>query len=229
MTISKLNASRSVLLLGPIWFCVVIIFAGAFTPGYSHGFQAVSELAAPNAPYAWLVRFGGFVPLGLAFVLFAFLARQNLVPGAFRNTVFFLFAITGLAICAAGIFPTDVHGRRNTFSGMAHAIAGIILLASICATPLLIALTGIWRTRSAAFKIYSIISACILITLFALLPNGISPALIQFQKIILGNLFTVWYKYQGLDQRVLLLVYFLWLFIFVRFFMLETLAENYDH
>ena len=187
----------------------------------------MSELAAPNAPYAWLVRFGGFVPLGLVFVLFAFAAQRITSSKTFQTVVFILFALTGLAIIAAGIFPTDIHGKRDSFSGMAHAIAGIILLVLMCITPLAVAFIGSSRPRLKSFKIYSIISGLILTTLFVLLPNGISPALIQLQQTILGDFFSVWYKYQGIVQRVLLLVYFIWLFIFVRFFLTEASDQIY--
>jgi hypothetical protein len=214
--------SKSVILLTSLWFCVVILFAGAFTSGYSHSFQAVSELAAPGTPYAGLVRFGGFVPLGLAFVMFAFAMRQMPASRTFQIAIFILFALTGLAIIAAGIFPTDIHGRRNSFSGMAHAVAGLALLTLLCATPLLVAVSPVSQPGRRGFRIYSLFSGLLLTMLFVLLPNGISPALIQLQKILLGDLFTIWYKYQGIDQRALLLVYFVWLFVFVQFFMRKS-------
>ena len=207
---------KPAMVLAPLWYCAVVLFAGAFTPGYSHSFQALSELAAPNAPYASLVRFGGFIPLGLVFVLFAFAVRRTPGSRAFRTAALILFVLTGLAIITAGIFPTDIHGRRNTFSGMTHAIDGIILLVLISATPLIVAFTTASQPHKYGFKIYSIASGIVLIILFVLLPNGVSPALIRLQQIILGDLFSVWYKYQGLDQRALLFAYFIWLFFFVR-------------
>lgn len=215
------------MLLIPLWFCAVILFAGAFTPNYSHSFQAISELAAPNAPYAWLVRFGGFIPLGLAFVLFALLYWRSASSKNPQKVICILFALTGLAIIAAGIFPTDVHGRRNSFAGMAHAIAGLILLVLISITPLIVAFTFDLRSHLRRFKIFSLASSFVLIALFALLPNGISPAWIQFQKVVLGAFFTVWYQYQGLDQRALFLIYFLWLITFISLGIIES-RESFD-
>ena len=213
-TVFKLKNARKVIIYGVLWFCGVILFAGIFTPGYSHSRQAISELAAPGAPYAGLVQFGGFIPLGLAFIWAAVTMGRSQNPGTFRNAFFVLFILTGLAIIAAGIFPTDVHGRRTSFSGMTHAIAGLFLLALICLTPLMAALMK--SVFSRGFRIYSLVSGLTLLALFFLLPNGISPALIQLQKMILGNGFDIWYKYQGIDQRMLFLVYFMWLGIFVR-------------
>ena len=210
----KLKTARKVIILGVLWFCALILFAGMFTPGYSHTRQAISELAAPGAPYAGLVRFGGFIPLGLAFVWAAFALLRSQNPGTFRVVFFVLFSLTGLAISLAGIFPTDIHGRRNSFSGMTHAMAGLLLLALICLTPLTAAMMR--RAFSRGFRIFSLASGLTLLALFFLLPNGISPALIQLQKIMLGSMFDGWYKYQGIDQRVLFLVYFVWLGSFVQ-------------
>jgi hypothetical membrane protein len=222
MTIINFRIARFALLLGPLWFGAVILFAGAYTPGYSHSFQAISELAAPGTPYAWLVRFGGFIPLGLAFVFFALAAWSSPGTKNRQKLICILFILTGLAIIAAGIFPTDVHGRRSSFSGMAHAIAGLILLMLISITPLVVAFSVSWRSRWCGFKLFSMASGLVLIALFALLPNGISPAWIQLQKVVLGSWFTLWYQYQGLDQRALFLVYFLWLFTFVSLGVIES-------
>jgi hypothetical protein len=213
------------MLVGLLSFGVVILLAGVLTPGYSHSFQAISELAAPGTPYAGLVRFGGFISLGLEFAFFALAAWQSPDAKNPHKVICVLLILTGLAIIAAGIFPTDVHGRRNSFSGMAHAIAGLILLVLASITPLVMAFTVSWRSRWRGFKLFSIVCSFVLIALFALLPNGISPAWIQFQKVILGAWFTVWYQYQGLDQRALFLVYFLWLFTFVSLGTIESREE----
>jgi hypothetical protein len=218
MTIEKMKIASIAMLLGMLWFCVIILLAGIYTPGYSHSFQAISELAAPGTPYAGLVRFGGFIPLGLVFIFFAVTAWRSPTAKNTQKLLFILFALTGLAILAAGLFPTDLHGRRNSISGMAHAIAGLILLVSVSVTPLVAAFV---IRRSHEFKAFSLFSSCVLLSLFVLLPNGISPAWIQLQKLILGDCFTVWYRYQGLDQRALFLVYFLWLFTFVSVWMFK--------
>ena len=195
------------------WFCMVILLAGVFTPGYSHLHQAISELAAPGAPLAFFVQYGGFVPLGLMFILFAISFLK--IPGEknLQNSAFVLFTLTGLALIVAGIFPTEQFGRRNTLPGMLHAIAGIILIVLVCLTPIILAITA--KTRP-VFRLYSLLTGLLLILLFIFLPNGISPTLIKLHKIVLGDFFDAWYAVHGLQQRALFLLYFIWLTLFVR-------------
>lgn len=203
------------MLLAPLWFVALIIVAGFFTPGYSHLHQAISELAAPGAPWALLVRFGGFVPLGGAFLVFASRFKRLSDVGAFRFAAVMLFALTGLALIVAGIFPTDEFGRRNTPAGMIHAVAGLFLISVIVVTPWMAAL----RLRGqAALRLYSLFTGLALLALFILLPNGISLPLIRFQKSVLGGIFEVWYEFHGVCQRLLFLVYFVWLAVFVQLY-----------
>lgn len=201
----NLHSSRRFILLAPPWFALVIVLAGAFTPGYSHFGQAISELAAPGAPLALFVQYAGFVPLAFAILLFTWEMRRHhpdthLVTG--------LFFITGLALLVAGIFPTDEFGRRITLSGKIHAIAGITLILSACLTPLAVALVG---KRGRGLRLYSLITGLALALLFVFLPNGVSPALIQLHKTVLAGFFDFWYTNHGLCQRLIFGVYFLWL------------------
>ncbi|MDX9991557.1 MAG: DUF998 domain-containing protein [Anaerolineales bacterium] len=200
---------RRAMLVAPLGFGLVILLSGLFTPGYSHLHQAISELAAPMAPLALFVQYVGFVPLAVVFLFFALdLART----GQENRLVIGLFAISGLALFLAGIFPTDEFGRRISLSGKLHAIAGIILILSICLTPLAVALIG---RRARSLRLYSVITGLILVLLFVFLPNGVSPALIHIHKTVLGGFFDFWYANHGLCQRLLFVVYFIWLEIYV--------------
>jgi hypothetical membrane protein len=202
------NVNRAVM-LGPLVFAGIILLAGAFTPGYSHLHQAISELAAPGAPLALFVQYAGFVPLAIAVLLFAWDMRRHhpdtrLVTG--------LFFVTGLALLTAGIFSTDEFGRRITLSGKIHAIAGIILILSACLTPLAVAIAG---KRRRGLRLYSLITGLMLVLLFVFLPNGVSPALIQLHKTVLAGFFDFWYANHGLCQRLIFGVYFVWLETYV--------------
>jgi len=188
--------------------------AGYLTPGYSHLHQALSELGAPNAPYAWLVRWLGFVPLGITFLIFAFQSRRIFV----NQLPSWLFILTGMAIISAGIFPTDPHGRRDTLSGIIHAIAGISLLILLSVTPLLLTFPRLYRNQPQAWLlVFSFLMGMVVLIFFVMLPNGISPQLIAFHQKILGAYFEIWYPLHGLHQRLLLMVYFIWLFVFSYF------------
>ena len=200
--------------LGALLFCIVIILAGYFNSGYSHLHQAISELGASDSPLAWMVRWLGFLPLGASFILFASQSRQ-----AFSNRLpHWLFVLTGIAILLAGIFPTDPHGRRDTFSGMNHAIAGLVLLSLLSITPLLLAIPCLYRLPPKPWVlVFSFLMGASILLFFIMLPNGISPQLIAFHQKILGDYFEVWYPMHGLHQRLLLFLYFIWLFVFSYF------------
>jgi hypothetical membrane protein len=196
-----------------ILFCTIIFFAGFLTPGYSHIRQAISELGAPNAPYDWVVRWLGFVPLGMSFILYAFQSRRLFS----NNLPFYLFLFIGIAIILAGVFPTDPKGRRDTVSGMIHAIAGITLLVFLSITPLVMTFRRLFRTPPQGWLVtFSFIMGILVTIFFVMLPNGISPQLVSFHQKILGDYFDVWYPLHGLHQRLLLFLYFIWLFVFSR-------------
>ena len=210
----KIIKLKPAVLYGVILFCCVILITGYLTPGYSQLHHALSELGAPNAPYARLVRWFGFIPLGVSFLIYADQSRRlfsNKLPIA-------LFLLTGLAIIAVGIFPTDPHGRRDTISGIIHAIAGIFLLSVLSLTPLVLTFPGQYKTPPRSWLlVFSFVMGILVSVFFIMLPNGISPQLIEFHKKVLGDYFVIWYPLHGLHQRLLLGIYFVWLLISSRF------------
>ena len=212
--LNKLINSKLTVVWVMIQFCFVIILVGYLNPGYSHIHQAISELGAPNANYAWITRWFGFIPLGIGFILFAFK-----VQGQFTGRLpFILFLITGVAIVAAGVFPTDPNGRRDTFSGMAHAVAGIILLFMLSLTPLTLSIPTLYRhPPQRGLLVFSLVMGILVLAFFIMLPNGMSPQLVGFHERILGDYFEIWYPMHGLHQRLLLGIYFIWLLVFVRY------------
>lgn len=195
----------------PLWFGLVVFVAGAFTPGYSQATQTMSELAAPGAPLGWLVRFGGFLPVGIILLVLALAIYRLPLPA--RTGEALLLALAGAAIIMAGIFPTDFKGRRDSLDGLLHAIAGMMLLATACLAPLVSALRA---AGSRGFRIFSFLTGISLTTLFVLTPNGISPGLVALHRQLLGNFFATWYKYYGIHQRAFMLIFFIWLVVFVQ-------------
>ncbi len=204
---------KPVIWYGVALFVLVMSIAGTVTPGYSHLHQALSELGAHDAPLDWLVRWIGFVPLGAGFTLYAFQSRKLFS----HDLPFYLFLFTGLAIIIAGVFPTDPRGRRDTLSGMMHALAGIALLCLLSLTPLVMSFKWLYRNSpQSGLLIFSFVMGLIVTAFFIMLPNGISPQLVEFHRKILGQYFETWYPLHGLHQRLLLALYFLWLFVFSR-------------
>ena len=207
------NTIKPAVWYGAALFVLIVLVAGFATPGYSHLHQALSELGAQDAPLDWLVRWAGFIPLGISFVLYAFQSHR-----LFSNSLpFHLFLLTGLAIIVAGVFPTDPHGRRDTLAGMVHALAGITLLCLLSLTPLVMSFKRLYRNPpQSRLLIFSFVMGLIVTSFFVMLPNGISPQLVEFHRRILGAYFETWYPLHGLHQRLLLALYFLWLIVHSR-------------
>ena len=207
------NTIKPAVWYGAALFVLIVLVAGFATPGYSHLHQALSELGAQDAPLDWLVRWAGFIPLGISFVLYAFQSHR-----LFSNSLpFHLFLLTGLAVIIAGVFPTDPHGRRDTLAGMVHALAGITLLCLLSLTPLVMSFKRLYRNPpQIRLLIFSFVMGLIVTSFFVMLPNGISPQLVEFHRRILGAYFETWYPLHGLHQRLLLALYFLWLIVHSR-------------
>ena len=128
-----------------------------------------------------------------------------------------LLGLTGMALIAAGLFPTDPGGRRDTWNGMLHAVAGLALLFFTCVTPIAVgALPTQGKFPLAWFRVYSFVTGAALAALLLLTPNGLLPGLIEFHRKLLGELFSVWYKYYGVHQRLFMLLYFAWLGVLVQ-------------
>ena len=185
--------------------------AGYLTPGYSHVHQSISELAARNAPYSWLIRWMGFVPLGLSFVLFA---RQS--GDLFSNSIpSVVFHLTGIVIIIAGIFPTDPHNRQETISGKVHAIAIISLLFLLSISPFLFSISALYRSPPDRwFLVFSFLMGILILGFFTALPNGSLPQLVVFHRKIFGGFIEIWYHIQGLHQRLILSMFGIWWFVF---------------
>jgi Protein of unknown function (DUF998) len=114
---------------------ILVVVAGAFTPGYNHIAQLISELGASGSRYGWPVRFAGFLPAGLLLLTFCFFAYRLLQKA--RGTT---FGLIGLAIYAVGYlvaaaFPCDLGCRPNapSASQMIHNAGGLVgyLLAPV--------------------------------------------------------------------------------------------------
>jgi len=102
---TKYTAHRSqagrVLLFSSIGSIVVVFFlvalAGAYTPGYNHTSQYISELGAFGAQHELWVRYFGFVPAGVLLLLFCGMAFAVL-----NRSVALVLGLLGLALFASG-------------------------------------------------------------------------------------------------------------------------------
>lgn len=194
--------------IGGFLFIAAVLLAGHLTRGYSHFHQSISELGAFNAPYAWILRWGGFLPLGLSFVFFA-LQTKELFSSAIPSTLFLLIA---LAVSAAGIFRTDPHNRRDTLSGKVHAISVIMLLSLLGVAPFVFSLPALYRIRPPDWFLgFSFLMGAALLGLLVVLPKGGSQITRTSHRKAPGE---VWRSLHGLHQRLLLSLHSVWWLVF---------------
>ncbi|HAV77171.1 MAG TPA: hypothetical protein DCX53_07445 [Anaerolineae bacterium] len=203
----------SAIIIGGCLFLAIILISGRLTPGYSHTQQSISELGMFGTVYGRLVRWVGFVPLGLSFMAFAFQSGglfTNLVPSI-------LFFFIGLAILFAGIFPTDPENRRDTIRGKIHASAVIALLLLLSASPFMFSISAIYKNPpSEKFLVFSFLMGLLLLTFLILSSNGNSVRLgVLFQKAPTESEIN-WQPLLGLQQRLLLFLHFIWWFVFFQ-------------
>jgi hypothetical protein len=107
---------------------LMVVVAGAFTPGYSHLSQFISELGARGSPHEWVVRLAGFLPSGLLLLAFCRFAYAAL-PRSAGTTL----GLIGLALYAAGYlvaaaYPCDLGCRpdKPSASQLIHNAAGLL-------------------------------------------------------------------------------------------------------
>jgi Protein of unknown function (DUF998) len=164
---------------------ILVVVAGAFTPGYNHIAQLISELGASGSRYGWPVRFAGFLPAGLLLLSFCFFAYRLLQKA--KGTT---FGLIGLAIYAAGYlvaaaFPCDLGCRPNapSTSQIIHNAGGLI--GYLLAPAILFALARAARTWPAAGHLVVagyLASALALLGLLTLSPS--SPAAGLSQRLL---------------------------------------------
>ncbi|MCB9421119.1 MAG: DUF998 domain-containing protein [Ardenticatenaceae bacterium] len=180
-------------------FPVVILVAGALQPNYSPVFDAVSALGTPDAVLPGLINYAGF---GLAGVLM--LVFVTAVYPVFRGDVLgvataVLLTLTGISLIGVGLFHCDpgcpIAGASPM--GMTHNLFGVALLLFAALTPWI---TAVYQKQvvGGRFVWLSLVIGAALLGLLVLLPAAL------------------WVGWAGLQERLFLLVYLVWLVMFGR-------------
>jgi hypothetical protein len=160
------------------------LVGGALHVGYDHAAQFISELGARDAPAEALMRYGGFLPAGLALCLFAIAVRAGLPRSALVTLGLvgvFVFAIGYLAATA---FPCDADCRPEepTPAQLLHNALG---LAGYVVAPLFLAAlgAGLRRWHRGLSTLAFIAAACSFVGLLGLSPStpyaGLSQRLLE--------------------------------------------------
>lgn len=181
--------------------------AGALRPDYNHLDQFISELGATGTPYAGLMNYAGFVPMGLLFLGFAVSTRSLLprTPLSILGTVLLvLFALGGTT---AGLASCDL-GCPQGSGSVAHVIHNTVSPLAFVAFILASAVLGVHFRRVPEwqpFWLYSIatsaVASAFMIAMVASLESRELTGL--WQRLLLATLFA-WSTSVGLRLHRLL-------------------------
>ena len=181
-------------------FIFTTILAGFFYPDYSHNRQFISELYAVDAPNANVIRFLGYFPSGILFIIFSLLARKK-TPKSRLSAIGFLGIELGYGFgtiicvlfnCDAGCNPKFIN---PSLSQIIHNLMGLITYMVVPFSILLIAIASLkWKN---SLK-YTFASGLVFLVSFLfvniLFLNLDSPYGGLFQRIIEGS-FLFWIAY----------------------------------
>jgi hypothetical membrane protein len=118
-------------IIGVCLFVLTTIASGYFYPNYHHSSQFISELYAVDAPNANLIRYGGYLPSGLLFLLFSFFGMRE-KPQSKTKTLGFLgigfgygfgTVICSIFNCDAGCNPEFIN---PSLSQIIHNLMGLL-------------------------------------------------------------------------------------------------------
>ena len=181
--------------------CVLLLalIAGFLTPGYSHVSQFISELGASQSPYEYPVRFLGFLPAGIALLVFCWLAHGALPKSRLTTAAILAMSIYAAGYVVASLFPCDL-GCRPAHPSTSQAIHNLIGGVGYLLTPGILLVFAI-RSRSwpesAPLSVVGFIAAAVsLLGLPSLSPSSAYVGLSQrvIEASVLGWVITCgWY------------------------------------
>lgn len=107
---------------------LMVVVAGAFTPGYNHATQFISELGARGSPHEWGVRFAGFLPSGLLLLGFCWSAYAVLPRSRAASLGLLGLALYATGYVVAAAFPCDLGCRPDnpSTSQLIHNLGGLM-------------------------------------------------------------------------------------------------------
>ena len=95
-------------LLGVVFFVGEALIGGSQFENYSHARQFISETYASGTPWSDVLRFGGVLPAGVLFAVFAFLSASVFPLPRAGSVGFIGFGVFyGLGTVATAFFPCD--------------------------------------------------------------------------------------------------------------------------
>lgn len=181
-------------------YVLTTIIAGFFYPDYSHNRQFISELYAVDAPNANAIRFLGYFPSGILFIIFSLLARKK-TPKSRLSAIGFLGIELGYGFgtiicvlfnCDAGCNPKFIN---PSLSQIIHNLMGLITYLVVPFSILLIAIASLKWKNSLKYTFTSGLVFIISLLFFIILNLNLdSPYKGLMQRIIEGSIL-LWIAY----------------------------------
>lgn len=177
----------------PVFFTGILIVVTRLNPAYSSARQRISELGAPHAPHAVVLNTLGLGVTGLLVVAFSLGLWDELrnFRAAAMGTV--LIGVAGIAVTLAGAFPCGVDGLESSAIAVAHGVFARIGEIAVIGAALALWLGLRGPARWKGFSRLSLAIAAAALALYTLY---------QFESLSPWN---------GLLQRSIILVVFLWI------------------
>lgn len=170
----------------PVLRLGLIVVLGALHPGYSQTRDFISELGAPDSPYAAVMNVAGIGLVGLLLVLFSLGLYRAAPRGALASAGAALLALSGLAFMAVGLLPCDRPGcavESPSTVMRAHVVAGLSGMAAQSLAALAFGLRVLTGTGRRWYAVASLAGGAVALGAFGVLAfSGLRvacPGLVQ--------------------------------------------------
>ena len=179
-------------LLGVLFFVGEAVIGGWQFESYSHMGQFISETYAFGTPWSDVLRFGGVLPAGVLFTLFAFTSASIRPVPSSGMLGFIAFGVFyGLGTVATAFFPCDFGCDPDrtdpTLSHLLHFASGTL---TYLFTPFCLLLIGVsarkWSNAAALSKTLLVFGAIMLAGVAVLFLFPVDGLLGLDQRIIEG-------------------------------------------
>ncbi len=196
-------------IVGPVFFVLVFMLDGLFTPGYDAMKDVVSFLEL--GPTGWIQSLN-FILTGLLLILFALGFNAWMRPrsgSAWRGVTTVLIALSGVGLIMAGPFLPDPPGTTQiSVHGILHTIAFTVVFLPLGLACLSV---GIKFIRTAGWRIhggYSLLAG--LFPVFAALGSLFSSFVTSDASRAAVSATSSQFVVGGLINRILIIVAFAW-------------------
>ncbi|UQD57417.1 DUF998 domain-containing protein [Flavobacterium sp. K5-23] len=184
------SKAYSIGITGVVLFVLTTIIGTFLHPNYNNYSQFISELYAVEAPNADLIRYLGYIPSGVLFLLFSFFAIKETPKSSLKNAGFIGIGLSyGLGTIICGYFNCDIGCNPEfinpSLSQIIHNLSGFLTYCIVPGSIFLIAIKSRKWENGVPFSNWSyILSLVSFIFVFILNTNLNSPYKGLIQRVI---------------------------------------------